>query len=133
LLIVNQDNKERSCLNDKMMLYCQELRKLENIFDGLEHLHIPQGKNETTDELAKLGLTRAMVPPGVFMLELNEPSNAKALAKASKAAESSQEILPPTESISVSPEVMEIHSDWCTPFVTYLRTRGLPEDKDECE
>jgi ribonuclease HI len=44
LLIVNQANKEWSCLDDKMMLYCQELRKLENNFDGLEYLHILQGE-----------------------------------------------------------------------------------------
>jgi hypothetical protein len=40
LLIVNQANKEWSCLDDKMLLYCQELHKLENKFDGLEYLHI---------------------------------------------------------------------------------------------
>jgi hypothetical protein len=40
LLIVNQANKEWSCLDDKILLYCQELRKLENNFDGLEYLHI---------------------------------------------------------------------------------------------
>jgi hypothetical protein len=28
---------------------------------------------------------------------------------------------------------MEIHSDWHTSFMIYLRTGGLPEDKDECE
>jgi ribonuclease HI len=39
-LIVNQANKEWSCLDDKMMMYCQELHKLENNFDGLEYLHI---------------------------------------------------------------------------------------------
>jgi ribonuclease HI len=44
LLIVNQANKEWSCLDDKMMLYCQELRKLENNFDGLEFLYILQGE-----------------------------------------------------------------------------------------
>jgi ribonuclease HI len=44
LLIVNQDNKEWSCLDDKMLLYYQELHKLENNFDGLEHLHILQQK-----------------------------------------------------------------------------------------
>jgi ribonuclease HI len=38
LLIVNQANKEWSCLHDKMLLYCQELRKLENNFDGLRVL-----------------------------------------------------------------------------------------------
>jgi hypothetical protein len=65
--------------------------------------------------------------------ELHEPSITKALAKASKAVKSSQEIPPPIESISESPEVMEIHSDWRTPFMIYRRTWGLPQDKDERE
>jgi hypothetical protein len=33
-------NKEWSCLDDKMLLYCLELRRFENNFDGLEYLHI---------------------------------------------------------------------------------------------
>jgi hypothetical protein len=72
-----------------MLLYCQELRKLENNFDGLEYLHIPRGKNEVADELAKLGSSQAMVPTRVFLQELHEPSISKALAKATKAVESS--------------------------------------------
>jgi hypothetical protein len=59
------------------------------------------------------------------MHELHELSIAKALAKASTMAESSQEIPPPIESISESLEVMKIHSDWHTLFMIYLRTRGL--------
>jgi hypothetical protein len=114
-----------------MMLYYQELHKLENNFNGLEYLHILRGKNEIIDELAKLGSSRAMVPPGVFLQELHELSIAKALAKASKVAKSSQEILSPAESISESPEVMDIHSDWRASFMIYLRIGGLPEDKDE--
>jgi ribonuclease HI len=55
LLIGNQANKEWPCLDDKMLLYYQELCKLENNFDGLEYLHILLGKNEVRDELAKLG------------------------------------------------------------------------------
>jgi ribonuclease HI len=35
MLIVNQANKEWSCLDDKLSLYCQELRKLNNNFNGL--------------------------------------------------------------------------------------------------
>jgi ribonuclease HI len=54
LLVVNQVNKEWSYLDDKMLLYCQELCKLENNFDGLEYMHILQGKNEIADKLAKL-------------------------------------------------------------------------------
>jgi hypothetical protein len=40
VLIVNQSNKESSCLDNKMMLYCQDDHKLENNFDDLEYLHI---------------------------------------------------------------------------------------------
>jgi hypothetical protein len=28
---------------------------------------------------------------------------------------------------------MEIHLDWCTPFMIYLRTGGLPENKVKCK
>jgi ribonuclease HI len=45
-LIVNQANKEWSCLDDKMMLYYQELRKLENNFNGLDYLHILREKQD---------------------------------------------------------------------------------------
>jgi hypothetical protein len=64
---------------------------LENNFDGLEYLHILQGKNEIMDELAKLGSSRAMIPTGIFLQELHEPTISKALVKANKAVKSSQE------------------------------------------
>jgi ribonuclease HI len=89
LLVVNKANKEWSCLDAKMLMYCQELRKLENNFDGLEYLHMLRGKNKIADELAKLGSSQAMVPTWVFLQELHEPSILKALAKANKVAESS--------------------------------------------
>jgi hypothetical protein len=94
-----------------MPLYCQELHKLENNFNGLEYLHILRGKNEIEDELAKLGSSQATVPTRVFLQELHEPTISKALAKDNKAAESSQETPPPQDSITESPEVMKIHSD----------------------
>jgi hypothetical protein len=83
--------------------------------------------------LAKLGSSGALVPLGVFLQELHEPSIVKALAKANKAIEPSKETLPPNEGITESPEVIEIHSDWCTPFMVYLKTTGLPEDKVKWE
>jgi hypothetical protein len=100
-----------------MLLYCKELYKLENNFDGLKYLHILRAKNEITDELAKLGSSRAMVPTGVLLQEIHEPSISKPLEKATKAAKSSQENPLLTESITKSPEIMEIHSDWRTPFM----------------
>jgi hypothetical protein len=85
------------------------------------------------NELAKLGSNRAMVPIGVFLQELHEASISKALAKATKVTESSQETPPPSESITESPKVMEIHSDWYTLFLIYFRTGSLPEDKVDHE
>jgi hypothetical protein len=74
-----------------------------------------------------------MVLTRVFLQELHEPSFSKVLAKASKGVESSQETPPPIEIISESPDVMEIHLDWCTPFMIYHRIGGLLEDMDEHE
>jgi hypothetical protein len=67
-----------------MLLYCMELRKLENIFYDHEYFHILRGKNEIADELAKLGSSRVTVPRGVFLQELHEPSISKALARVGK-------------------------------------------------
>jgi hypothetical protein len=114
-------------------LYCQELWKLENNFNGLDYMHILRGKNEFMDELAKLGSSQATVPTWVFLQELHEPSISKALAKATKAAQSSQQTLPTKENITKSPEVMEIYSDCCTSLMIYLRTGGLLEDMVDCE
>jgi hypothetical protein len=111
-----------------MLLYCQELHKLENNFDGLEYMHILREKNEVTDDLVKLGSSQAMVPIGVFLQKLHEPSISKASTKATKAAESSQDTRPPSESITKTPEVMEIHSDWLPLFMIYFRIGGLLEN-----
>jgi ribonuclease HI len=89
MLVINQANKEWSCLDDKILLYCQELRKFENNFDKLEYLHILWGKNKTVNELAKLGSSRSLVPIGVFFQGLHEPSIAKSLVKVNKVAKSS--------------------------------------------
>ena len=45
--------KELSCHNAKMEAYYQEVRRLEDRFDGLKLNHIPRRLNETVDALAK--------------------------------------------------------------------------------
>jgi hypothetical protein len=49
-----------------MEAYCQEVRRLEDKFHGLELNHIARRHNEATDELAKIASSRATVPPDVF-------------------------------------------------------------------
>jgi hypothetical protein len=68
-------------------------------------------KNEAVDKIAKLGSSRTTVLTGVFLQEFYESSILKALANTTKAAKLSQETLPSKESITESPEVMEIYSD----------------------
>jgi hypothetical protein len=133
LLVINQANKEWSCLDEKMMMYHQELHKLENNFNGLEYHRVLHRWNEVANELAKIGLNRATVPPVVFMQELHEPSISKTLFKAIKDAESVEGVAPSNDNEPESPNVMIVRLNWCTPFMMYLKTGDLHEDKDERE
>jgi hypothetical protein len=66
--------KNSHCLDPKMEAYCDEVRRLEDKFYGLELNHIAQRYNETADELAKIASGRTMVPPDVFSRDLHQPS-----------------------------------------------------------
>ena len=57
-----------------MSAYCQEVRKLEGTFDGLELTHVLRNDNNKADELAKMGSRRASAPPGVFVQRLHQPT-----------------------------------------------------------
>jgi hypothetical protein len=57
-----------------MGAYCAKIWKLKKHFQGLEILHVLRDSNVAVDVLAKLGLNRAKVPPGVFVEELSVPS-----------------------------------------------------------
>jgi hypothetical protein len=58
----------------KMEGYCDEVRRLEDKFYGLELNHIARRYNETADELAKIASGRTTVPPDVFTRDLHQPS-----------------------------------------------------------
>ena len=73
-LIVNQVMKESSCHDAKMATYYQEVRWLEDRFDGLELNHIPRRLNEAADALAKAVSGREPVPTGVFTSDQHKPS-----------------------------------------------------------
>src|SRR5438132_12387210 len=71
-LVVNQVQKEYSCTSTKMSAYCQEVRKLEGTFDGLELTHVLQNDNNEADELAKMRSKWTPVPTGVFVQQLHQ-------------------------------------------------------------
>jgi ribonuclease HI len=57
-LIINQVMRESNCLNPHIVAYRQEVRKLEEKFDGFKFHHVLQHDNEVVDALAWLGFGR---------------------------------------------------------------------------
>jgi ribonuclease HI len=73
-LVIDQVMKNSHCHDPKMEAYCDEVRRLEDKFYGLELNHIARCYNETADELAKIASGRTTVPPDVFSQDLHQPS-----------------------------------------------------------
>jgi ribonuclease HI len=73
-LVIDQVMKNSHCRNQKMEAYCDEVRRLEDKFYGLELNHVARRYNETVDELAKIASGRTTVPPNVFSIDIYQPS-----------------------------------------------------------
>jgi ribonuclease HI len=73
-LVIDQVMKNSHCRDPKMEAYCDEVRRLEDKFYGLELNHVARRYNETVDELAKIASGRTTVPPDVFSRDLHQPS-----------------------------------------------------------
>jgi ribonuclease HI len=73
-LVIDQVIKNSHCRDRRMEAYCDEVRRLEDKFYGLELNHIARRYNETADELAKIASGRTTVPPAVFSRDLHQPS-----------------------------------------------------------
>jgi ribonuclease HI len=73
-LVIDQVMKNSHCRDRRMEAYCDEVRRLENKFYGLELNHIAQRYNETADELAKIASGQTTVPPDVFSRDQHQPS-----------------------------------------------------------
>ena len=50
--------------------YCAKIRKLEGKFYGIEYHHVVRDQNQLADHLSKIGSSRAMIPPGVYVQDL---------------------------------------------------------------
>jgi hypothetical protein len=66
--------KNSHCRDQKMEAYCDEVRRLEDKFYGLELNHIARWYNETADELAKIASGRTTVPRDIFSRDIHQPS-----------------------------------------------------------
>ena len=77
-------------------------------------------QNQITDYLSKLGSSRAMVPPGVFVQDLVAPSI--------KEEKEIQEV-PPAEQLVLTVPLPA--ADWREQFIKYLSSAEVPADKTE--
>jgi len=73
-LVINQLNKEWDTTHKKMDLYCKEIRKWESNFYGIEYIHVVRDRNQAADALSKLGSSRAQIPKGIFVQDIDTPS-----------------------------------------------------------
>jgi ribonuclease HI len=141
-LVIDQVMKNSHCRDRKMEAYCDEVRRLEDKFYGLELNHVARCYNETADELDKIVSGRTTVPPDVISRDIHQPSvktddtpepedasahpeEASAHPKVSSAAEG-EALRVEEERNGVTP-----NRNWQTPYLQYLHRGELPLDKAE--
>jgi hypothetical protein len=141
--------KNSHCCDPKMEAYCDEVRRLEDKFYGLELNHIARWYNETADDLAKIASGQTTVPPDIFSRDLHQPS-----VKIDDAPEPEKASVQP-EAPSAQPEVPSAQPEapsapegearrveeersgvtpnrnWQTPYLQYLHQGELPLDRTE--
>jgi ribonuclease HI len=141
-LVINQVMKNSHCRDSKMEAYCDEVRRLEDKFYGLELNHVARWYNETVDELAKIASGRTTVPPDVFSRDLHQPSvktddtPEPEEASAQPEAPSTQPEAPSAtegEALRVEEERNGVtpSRNWQTPYLQYLHRGELPLDRAE--
>jgi ribonuclease HI len=155
-LVIDQVMKNSHCRDPKMEAYCDEVRRLEDKFYGLELNHIARRYNETADELAKIASGRTTVPPDVFSRDLHQPfikiddtaepeapsaqpevpsaqSEASSARPEAPSARPEAPSAPEGETLHVEGERSGVTPDqnWQTPYLQYLHRGELPLDRAE--
>jgi hypothetical protein len=120
-----------------MEAYCDEVRRLEDKFHGLELNHVARRYNETADELAKIASGRMTVPPDVFSRDIYQPS-----MKLDDAPEPDETSAQPEVPSASEGEALRIEGErngvapnqnWQTPYLQYLLRGELPLNKAEAQ
>jgi ribonuclease HI len=134
-LVIDKVMKNSHCSDPKMEAYCDEVRRLEDKFYGLELSHVAQRYNETADELAKIASGRTTVPPDVFSRDLHQPS-----VKTDDAPEPKEASAQPEAPSAAEGEALRVKEErngvtpnrnWQTPYLQYLHRGELPLDRAE--
>jgi hypothetical protein len=141
-LVIDQVMKNSHSRDPKMEAYCDEVRRLEDKFYGIELNHVARRYNETADELAKIASGRTTVPPDIFSRDLHQPSvktddtPEPEKASARPEAPSAQPEAPSAlegEALRVEEERSGAtpNRNWQTPYLQYLHRGELPLDRAE--
>jgi ribonuclease HI len=141
-LVIDQVMKNSHYRDRKMEAYCDEVRRLEDKFYGLELNHVARRYNETTDELAKIASGRTTVPPDVFSRDIHQPSvKIDDTPEPGEASVQPEETLAQPEAPSAAEgEALRVEGErngvtpnrnWQTPYLQYLHRGELPLDKAE--
>jgi ribonuclease HI len=134
-LVIDQVMNNSHCRDPKMEAYCDEVRRLEDKFYGLELNHVARRYNETADELAKIASGRTTVPPDVFSRDLHQPS-----VKTDDTLEPEEPSVQPEAPSAAEGEALCVEEErngvtpnqnWQTPYLQYLHRGELPLDKAE--
>jgi ribonuclease HI len=134
-LVIDQVMKNSHCRDRKMEAYCDEVRRLEDKFHGLELNHVARWYNEAADELAKIASGRMTLPPNVFSRDICQPS-----VKLDDAPEPDETSAQPEVPSTTEGEALRVEGerngvapdpDWQTPYLQYLLRGELPLDKVE--
>jgi ribonuclease HI len=134
-LVIHQVMKNSHFRDRKMEAYCNEVRRLEDKFHGLELNHVARRYNETANELAKIASGRMTVPPDVFSRDIYQPS-----MKLDDAPEPEETSAQPEVPSAAEGEALRIEGErngvapnqnWRTPYLQYLLRGELPLDKAE--
>jgi hypothetical protein len=96
------------------------------IFYGIEYIHVVRDKNQAADVLSKIGSSQAQILQGVFIQDIVKPSVRCDLVE----MENSEALL----FHNVQNATLTTSStDWCAPFITYLKDGTGLQDKTENE
>ena len=126
----------------KMEAYCDEVRRLEDKFYGLELNHIARRYNKTADELANIASGQTTVPPDVFSRDIHQPSikTDDTSEPGEASAQPEEASAQPEESSAAEGEALRIEGErngvvpnrnWQTLYLEYLLRGELPLDKAE--
>ena len=142
-LVIKQINEEYAC--PRMAPFVQEVWKLRKRFQTFKADYVPREDNTEADELSRIASQWALVPPGVFIEELRQPSAQLAKAELGAAPGPGAAASTPTPAEPSTPAILALPLEasvvpgkrtpppWATDIVKHMRDHILPEDLHEAE